>query len=385
MRDRPEDSLGVVTLNLKQRELIEEILDKKMRELRYAEAYCQRHEGDGMGFFVKNLENVQGDERDVIFVSTTFGPVPGTRVVFQRFGPISRHDGWRRLNVLFTRARKSLTVFTSMRPEDIADGENVPRGTRELRAYLEYLRTGITSEAQADGMDSDSDFEVAVRDALEKHGYECKPQHGVAGFRIDLAVRHPNYRHAFLAAIECDGAAYHSGRSARDRDRIRQQILERLGWKDRIYRIWSTDWYRAPANEIARLTGWLARLKERPLDDAYLEASEPQGLTPEPVTAERGSMQALESLGVTIDDDSPIEVQVGDKVTYQGLASSNETTVTIGVSTNTTTGIIAYTTPLAEALLGMQEGEYASLRVPGRPAVRLKILKIERQRESQPN
>src|SRR5439155_24338911 len=110
----------------------EELLDRKIRDLEYAEQFCRAQDEAGYGFFVKNLENVQGDERDVIFISTTFGPAPGSRAVYQRFGPISRNDGWRRLNVLFTRARKSVTVFTSMRPEDIVDGENVPRGTREL-------------------------------------------------------------------------------------------------------------------------------------------------------------------------------------------------------------------------------------------------------------
>jgi very-short-patch-repair endonuclease len=388
MRDRPADSLGVATLNLKQRELIEELLDKKIRDLSYAEKFCEAHEAEGMGFFVKNLENVQGDERDVIFVSTTFGPIQGTRVVYQRFGPISRHDGWRRLNVLFTRARKSLTVFTSMRPEDIADGENVPRGTRELRAYLEYLRLGTLPDTRGDGEEPGSDFEIAVMDALEKHGYKCKAQHGVAGFRIDLAVRHPLYPNAFLAAIECDGAAYHSGRSARDRDRIRQEILERLGWEGRIYRIWSTDWYRGPANEIARLTRWLGQLKDKPMDDAYLVLPEPEivapATTPAAVAAAIHGQAAttLESLGVTVDqDEASMEVQVGDKVTYQGVASPQETTVTIGVSTDATKGTIAHTTPLAEALLGLQQGEFAILHQQGRPPVRFRIVRINRQRE----
>jgi hypothetical protein len=393
MRERPQDSLGVVTLNLKQRELVEELLDKRMRNLSYAEEFCEAHGAEGMGFFVKNLENVQGDERDVIYISTTFGPVPGTRVVYQRFGPISRHDGWRRLNVLFTRARKSLTVFTSMRPEDIVDGENIPRGTRELRAYLEYLRIGAVPDTRVDGGGPESDFEIAVMEALEKHGYKCKPQHGVAGFRIDLAVRHPLYPNAFLAAIECDGAAYHSGRSARDRDRIRHEILERLGWRDRIYRVWSTDWYRAPANEIARLTNWLARLKDKPMDDAYLALPEPEVVTPAKTptllpasTAHKPEQTTFESLGVTVDEDeSSMEVQVGDKVTYVGTTGQSESTVRIGLATDPGKSTIAYTTPLAEALLGLQQGEFASLTLPGRPTVRFRIVKIERQRETAAN
>lgn len=390
MRSRPADSLGVATLNLKQRELIEELLDKKMRSLDYAQEFCQKWEGCGWGFFVKNLENVQGDERDVIFISTTFGPAPGTRAVYQRFGPISRHDGWRRLNVLFTRARKALTVFTSMRPEDIVDGENVPRGTRELRAYLEYARTGILTQLEGGQGQPESDFELAVMDALTRHGYDCTPQLGVAGFRIDLAVRHPKYRNAYLAAIECDGAAYHSGRSARDRDRIRQEILEALGWRGRIYRIWSTDWYRGPANALARLTAWLERLKEQPMEEAYLAPPEPEvvpALAPihvAPMAAAAGTQLTLDALGFTIEEeDQPLEVQEGDRVTYVILSDNRQVSVTIGTRTDATRGLIAYTTPLAEALLGLQQGEIGALHQPNRPEVRFRIVRIERLSETE--
>jgi len=388
MRERPGDSLGVVTLNLKQRELIDELLQKRVRDLDYVDAFSQAHEKEGFGFFVKNLENVQGDERDVIFISTTFGPAPGTNSVFQRFGPISRHDGWRRLNVLFTRARKSLTVFTSMRPEDIVDGENVPKGRRELRAYLEYLRTGIVPQTTGAEGPPDSDFEIAVMDALERYGYSCTPQLGVAGYRIDLAVNHPRYPGTYLAAIECDGAAYHSGRSARDRDRIRQEILERLGWKGRIQRIWSTDWYRAPAHEIGRLVSWLEKLKAVPMDEAYLVAPEPDLVAPASTPllaaakAQASTEATLEDLGVTIDADEPLEVQVGDKVTYVNLGQDKEATITIGTRRDEPRGMIDYNTPLAEALLGLQEGEIAPLVIQGRPTVRLRIVKIERAGET---
>lgn len=388
MRERPADSLGVVTLNLKQRELIDELLQKRVRDLDYVDEFSRRHEKEGFGFFIKNLENVQGDERDVIFISTTFGPAPGTNSVFQRFGPISQRDGWRRLNVLFTRARKSLTVFTSMRPEDIVDGENVPRGRRELRAYLDYLRTGVVPQTtDSEGL-PDSDFEVAVIDALERHGYGCTPQLGVAGYWIDVAVKHPLYPGAYLAAIECDGASYHSGRSARDRDRIRQEILERLGWKGRIHRIWSTDWYRAPSHEIGRLVSWLEKLKTVPLDEAYLVTAEREVVAPATTPtvvaggADHATESALEELGVTIDADEPLEVQVGDKVTFVNLAHDKEATITIATRTDEARGLVDYRAPLAEALLGLQEGEIAPLTIPGRPAARLRVVRIVRTRET---
>jgi hypothetical protein len=388
MRERPGDSLGVVTLNLKQRELIDELLQKRTRDLDYVDAFAQAHEKEGFGFFVKNLENVQGDERDVIFISTTFGPAPGTNAVFQRFGPISQHDGWRRLNVLFTRARKSLTVFTSMRPEDIVDGENVPKGRRELRAYLEYLRTGVVPQTTGSEGPPDSDFEIAVMDSLGRFGYSCTPQLGVAGYRIDLAVKHPRYPGTYLAAIECDGAAYHSGRSARDRDRIRQEILERLGWDGRIYRVWSTDWYRAPAHEIGRLVSWLEKLKAVPMEEAYLVPPEPDVVVPEiaPVLGaaetQVGGGVTLDDLGVTIDAEEPLEVQVGDKVTYVDLAQDKEVTITIATRMDEARGMIDYRKPLAEALLGLQEGEITPMTIQGRPTVRLRVVKIERPRET---
>ena len=201
-------------------------------------------------FFIKNLENVQGDERDVIYISTTFGPKDGTGPVAQNFGPISKQAGWRRLNVLFTRAKHGVHLFTSMRPEDIVVDLKTPQGTRALRNYIEYARSGVLEGADPTEREPDSDFEVSVADVLREKGFEVVPQLGVAGFFIDLAVRNPYRQGEYLAAIECDGQGYHSGASVRDRDRIRQEILEGLGWKGKIFRIWSTDWYRNRATQV---------------------------------------------------------------------------------------------------------------------------------------
>ncbi|MEK7393937.1 MAG: DEAD/DEAH box helicase, partial [Fibrobacterota bacterium] len=158
----PDLSLGVATLNLTQRNLIEELLEQRVRGDKSWTTYCAQWEQKGLPFFVKNLENVQGDERDVIFVSTTFGPALGTTRVFQRFGPICTPTGWRRLNVLFTRARIALHVYSSLRPEDIVVDENTRRGTAEFRNYLEYARDGKIGPATITDREPDSDFEVAV-------------------------------------------------------------------------------------------------------------------------------------------------------------------------------------------------------------------------------
>jgi very-short-patch-repair endonuclease len=261
MRQHPEESLGVVTLNFEQRELVEELLDRKLRDDPAAIAFQERMKGGQDTLFIKNLENVQGDERDVIFISTTYGPdTHGNQ--FQRFGPINGGSGHRRLNVLFTRAKKRTVVFSSLDPDRIQTTPSSPWGVRALKQYLSYARTGILQQAEEERDRPTNDFERSVGTALKEKGYEIVPQVGVAGFFIDLGVRHPTKPGAFLLGVECDGAGYHSGRSARDRDRLRQEILENLGWK--IHRIWSTDWFKNRDAEIARL---LRRIEDLLVND----------------------------------------------------------------------------------------------------------------------
>ena len=364
MLNHQDTSLGVVTLNLKQRDLIEELLEQRFRNLPNTEEYRKRWEREGMGFFVKNLENVQGDERDVIFISATFGKAQGTNVVRQNFGPISRPDGWRRLNVLFTRARNAIKVFTSMSPEDVVVDASTPQGTKTLHDYLEYARSGILIDITPTGGEAESDFEIAVADVLRNHGFEVEPQLGVAGYRIDMAVKHPNYLSAYLAAIECDGATYHSGVSVRDRDRIRQEILESLGWKNRIWRIWSTDWFRDPGRETAKLIAYLNELKSIPLDGADFVQPEELVISLTAPTAPVAQL-TLEELGVTIvetEDDEP-EIEVGDTCSYC-LATHPEREITVKITAtqnNPTSGLISEVHPLAQAMLGAHIGDELAL------------------------
>ena len=254
-KKNPHTSLGVATMNREQADLIRDIIEKKQKEHSWLEDKMKESESTAEPFFVKNLENVQGDERDVIFVSTTYGPDQITGKVYQRFGPITRDTGWRRLNVIFTRAKKRLELFTSLHSNDIILSENPTRGTRTLKEYLEYAETGRIPDygkfCQNDGKEPDSDFEIAVCKILNDHGYRTIPQVGVAGFFIDIGVLHPERAGEFILGIECDGATYHSAKSVRDRDRLRQEILERKGWK--IHRIWSTDWFKNREKEVQRL------------------------------------------------------------------------------------------------------------------------------------
>jgi very-short-patch-repair endonuclease len=250
MRQHPDESLGVVTLNFEQRELVEELLDRRLREDPFAIAYQENMTGGQESLFIKNLENVQGDERDVIFISTTYG-ADGRGNQFQRFGPINGPSGHRRLNVLFTRAKKRTVVYSSLDPELIQTTPNSSWGLRALKEYLIFARTGVLDQAD-EGVDQPTnDFECSVGAVLKENGYQVAAQVGVAGFFVDLGVKHPTKAGTFLLGIECDGASYHSARSARDRDRLRQEILENLGWK--IHRVWSTDWFRSRDSEIRRL------------------------------------------------------------------------------------------------------------------------------------
>lgn len=256
----PLESIGIVAMNTKQSEEIQLQLEACLRE---NEALRNIYEKDQLlvePLFIKNLENVQGDERDVIIISMTYGPeTAGSPSMHQRFGPINSEVGWRRLNVLFTRAKKRMHIYSSMDSGHIITDENKSRGVKALKAFLLFCETGKMHAPEHTGKPADSDFEIAVMDALSKHGYECEPQLGISGYRLDLAVKDPGMPGRFLMGIECDGASYHSAKSTRDRDRLRQDILESLGW--RIRRIWSTDWFKNPQAQLQPILNELEKLK----------------------------------------------------------------------------------------------------------------------------
>jgi len=270
-RHRPEESLGVVAMSAEQRLQLERAIETLAKEDAVFQGWLDEDARRQESLFIKNLENVQGDERDVIFVSMTYGPQePGGRV-FQRFGPINSDVGWRRLNVLFTRSKKRMHIFSSMGSGDIIAGSTAKRGVHALRYFLKFCETGILHKTEREtGRAPDSDFEIAVMAALRKEGFECVPQVGVAGFYIDVAVVDPGNPGRYLMGIECDGATYHSAKSVRDRDRLRQTILERLGW--RIRRIWSTDWFKNPHAELQPIIRELNAQKTERIEDYQLEA-----------------------------------------------------------------------------------------------------------------
>ena len=211
----PDESVGLVAMNAKQREEIETHIEQLVKDNPSFRKAYDANAGLSEPLFIKNLENVQGDERDVIMISMTYGPDEVGGRVFQRFGPINTDVGWRRLNVLFTRSKKRMHIFSSMSSDDILVDGNGRRGVQALRNFLKYCEKGHLHEEIPTGRAPDSDFEIAVMGALSAHGYECEPQLGVAGFRLDVAVRAPGVPGRFLMGVECDGASYHSAKSAR--------------------------------------------------------------------------------------------------------------------------------------------------------------------------
>jgi very-short-patch-repair endonuclease len=284
---RPDESIGVVAMSGEQRDQIERAVEELAKDDPLFQEALEKNLDLDEPLFVKNLENVQGDEREVIFISCTYGPEEIGGKVFQRFGPINSDVGWRRLNVLFTRAKKRMHVFSSMGADDIVLTERSKRGVEALKGFLAFAESGRLHQAVATVRLPDNDFEVAVATALGDAGFECVPQVGVAGFFIDLAVRDPGNPGRYLMGIECDGASYHSAKSVRDRDRLRQAVLERLGW--RIRRIWSTDWYRNPSAEIEPIIRELHTLKSE-LPPEQPEVAEPPDL---PEIAEPEAQQEL--------------------------------------------------------------------------------------------
>jgi len=275
------ESIGVVAMSVSQRDQIEKAFeDIQKQDIALQNAVDKNLDSEDPLFF-KNLENVQGDERDVIYISCTYGPQEHGAPVHQRFGPINSDNGWRRLNVLFTRSKKRMHVFSSMQHTDIVPSANTKEGVVAFRNFLEYAVTGRTSHPKITGNDADSDFEIDVASALYKHGYECEFQVGAAGYFIDLAVRDPGSPGRFLMGIECDGATYHSAKSVRDRDRLRQEILENMDWK--ISRIWSTDWFSNPESQLNPIIEELNSLRSEviepiPIEETSLNESEQRTL-----------------------------------------------------------------------------------------------------------
>jgi very-short-patch-repair endonuclease len=267
---RPQESLGVIALGVRHAERIDLALRSALESVEPdVEAFFADDAAEP--FFVKNLERVQGDERDAIILSIGYGKHPDGRMRYQ-WGPLLRDGGERRLNVAATRAKHRLTVVSSFSSHDVDPGRLTKAGARLLAEYLEYAGAGGTPMA-ATGAGTANPFEASVRSRLAEFGITVVPQYGVGGYRVDFAAAHPDDPSRMILAVEADGASYRDSGSVRDRDRLRKEHLERLGW--RFHRLWSTNWFHDPDAEVAKL---------REAYDQAVAASPPPRAAPEPAT-----------------------------------------------------------------------------------------------------
>ncbi|WP_164471898.1 DUF5797 family protein [Halosimplex salinum] len=283
--ERSDKSLGVVAFSSAQEQAIRDALAERREENPVLDAFVSQDDVLDE-FFIKNLEMVQGDERDRMIFSVGYGPAQdGT--ISTNFGPINKSGGERRLNVAVTRAKEQVTVVCSMLPGDIDLSGSNSTGAQHFKNYLEYARKGeqvlTRNDHVTDTLDFDSHFEEAVYDALEAEGHDVVTQVQSSGYSIDLAIKHPEQPGKFILGIECDGAAYHSSKTARDRDRTRQMVLENLGWT--IHRIWSPDWASNREQETKKINDRVEEL----LDGQPDHSDDPAIPSYEPEIIERGS------------------------------------------------------------------------------------------------
>ena len=293
-------TIGVVTFNSEQQGLIEDLLDDARRKDPGLEPYFSEMELEPV--FVKNLESVQGDERDIMYFSITYGP-DMAGAVSMNFGPLNRDGGERRLNVAVTRARHELRVFSSLRGEQMDLSRTKANGVRELKHFLEFAEFGPRALAEAhhgSQGDFESPFEAGVATALERKGWQVHTQIGASSFRLDLGVVHPDFAGRYLAGVECDGATFHRSATARDRDKLREQVLRGLGWE--IVRIWSTDWWVNPGGTLERVHAALTALLEK---DRERQAAEAEAQPEEAVLAPNDD-EAKPSLQVISEADAAI-------------------------------------------------------------------------------
>ncbi|MEI6513886.1 MAG: DUF3320 domain-containing protein, partial [bacterium] len=259
-------SIGIVTFSMSQQTLVEDLLDDARRKNPKIDTFFDNNLApNNEPVFVKNIENVQGDERDAILFSICYGPDALGRVSMN-FGPMNRDGGERRLNVAITRARREVVVFSTLRADQIDLSKTRAKGVADLKSFLDYATRGpvalteqLTTNPDAE---CESIFEEQVCDALRNKGFTIHSQVGCSGYRIDLAVVDTESPGRYLLGIECDGANYHRAKTARDRDRLRENVLKGLGWQ--LHRIWSTDWWEKPDKEIARIENAIEEAKKAP-------------------------------------------------------------------------------------------------------------------------
>jgi very-short-patch-repair endonuclease len=294
-RERPSESLGVITMGIKHMDRINEELRRVRQSDPELNFFLDQILYENEKFFVKNLERVQGDERDAILISIGYGKNPDGRMLY-RFGPLNNKGGERRLNVAVTRARSRIGVISSFSSADMDPDRLKSDGAKMLRDYLLYVESGGTDLGERlRDRDPLNPFEQDVLKQLTAAGLSLECQVGCSGYWIDFAAKHPTEPGRYVLAIEADGVMYHSSATARDRDRLRQDHLERLGW--RFHRIWSSDWFRHRQREIDRTVAAYKQVLNNPeLGPQHMPES---AVTPDaataPLTSNRSGFKPVEA------------------------------------------------------------------------------------------
>jgi len=313
-RDQPDEerlTFGVITFNIQQQSLIQDLFDAARRESPEIEWFFDDSRIEPT--VVKNLENVQGDERDVMYFSITFGPTIANPRISLNFGALNRDGGERRLNVAVTRARQQMIVYSSFTADQLDAARSKSVGLNHLKQFLEFAESGGDKPLGGQTENSiggfDSPFEQSVCESLELRGWQVLPQIGVSGFRIDLGVRHPDKPGAYLAGIECDGATYHRSAAARDRDKTRQLVLEGLGWN--ILRVWSPDWWYAKEEVVDKLDEKLSELLE-------IDRTEESDVDPDSQGNNEDQEIDDDDLALPAGDELPASTDVADQLQQPG-------------------------------------------------------------------
>lgn len=276
----PNKSIGIITFNAKQQDKINDFIDNLSENDEEFNAVYQQVMSKGLDerIFIKNIENVQGDERDKIIFSIGYARNKEGRV-YNRFGTLGQQGGENRLNVAVTRAKEEIHLVSSIEPHELNVSSTKNDGPKFLKSYMEYaqavskiqkdvaeavlsdLNEEMNTKRQEDDLRFDSPFESQVYEHLTNIGYKVDTQVGMSGYRIDLAIAHPNNPEKYILGIECDGAMYHSAPSAKERDVYRQRFLESKGWK--IARIWSRNWWKDPNSEIEKIDQLIKQMVEK--------------------------------------------------------------------------------------------------------------------------
>ncbi|WNY26698.1 DUF3320 domain-containing protein [Methanolapillus ohkumae] len=267
----PDKTLMVGAFNVKQQEAIQKEVEILVKNSPGFEKVFNNEKGEN--FTVKNIETIQGDERDVIFVSVGFGFDQNGKLS-KNFGPLNREGGERRLNVLFTRAREKCVIFSNFTAIDLDVGDEDPAGLRILKAFLAYAETRTIFSRMPEYQSDEATFDESVYTFLQEKGYVLHQKVGCAGYKIDMAVVNEKAEGHYLIGIECDGPQYFNSHVARDRDRLRREVLTGLGWN--LYRVWSTDWYMNPQKSRKNLLDAIEKAKENAKEVPSKVISEPE-------------------------------------------------------------------------------------------------------------